>query len=112
MREFHPGDKIIIETAVNIFFQSELIQYEIEKLIGMADGAEQIMKAFKAIQSGIEAAEMLQKCVSSCAKSLDVFDFTLTNESEKKTELSKNVWNQQTCLLSKPDRRDRPQPFH
>ncbi len=99
VREFHPGDKIMIETSVNIFFESEIIQMELEKLIGIVDGIEQLVNAFKAIQTAIDATDALINCVSGCSKALDDFNFSSGGDQEK-LELFKQLHSRITGLAS------------
>jgi len=99
VREFHPGDKIIIEASVNIFFESEIIQRELEKLIGVVDGIEQLLNAFKAIQTAIDATDALINCVSGCSKALDKFNFSSGGDMEK-LELFKQLHSKITGLAS------------
>lgn len=99
VREFHPGDKIIIEASVNIFFESEMIERELESMIGIVDGIEQLINAFKAIQTAIDATDALINCVSGCSKALDNFDFTLSTESEEKLKLFKTLHKKVSGLM-------------
>lgn len=100
IREFRPGDKLIMEMTVNIFFESELAEQQLEKLIGMVDGAEQMLNAFKAVKAGINAAQTLQKTVTGAIKALDGFDFNLQNEDAKKLELFSQLHKKLSTLYT------------
>ncbi len=83
VKAFHPGDKIIMETSVNIFFESEMMEKQLEDLIGMVDGIEQLMNAFKAVQTAIDASDALLTCVSDCSNALDTFNFSSGGNMDK-----------------------------
>ena len=93
--EFHPGDKLIMEMTVNIFFKSERIEQKLEELIDIVDGVEQLLNAYKAVKTCIEVVETTQKAISGAAKALDQIDFTLQNVDKKKlilgAELGKSI---------------------
>ncbi len=72
-KEFKPGDKIVMELSVNILFESKLMEYKLQKLIGIVDGVEQLMDAYKAVSMVVNAAELLDNSVSGCAGALDKF---------------------------------------
>ena len=91
VREFNPGDKIIIQTSTNIFFKSEIIENKLESLVGIVDGVEQLINAYKAIKTAVDATESLVNCVSGCSKALDNFDFTIATESTEKLKLFKTL---------------------
>ncbi len=94
VEKFNPGDQIIIEVDVNIFFESEVIQWELEKLIGIVDGIEQLINAIDAIQTVLDITKGLMNCVDGCVEALDNFDFSsVTNMSKLKLfkELYKNI---------------------
>ena len=99
VKEFHPGDQIIIQASVNIFFQSERIQMELEKLIGIVDGIEQLVNAYKAIQTAIDATNALFNCVDGCSKSLDNFNFSAGGDKDK-LELFKQLYGKISGLAS------------
>ena len=107
LREFHPGDKIIMEADVNIFFVSEKIQAQIQNMINQVSGMEryikgmnQVMNAYNAVQIGINAANSLVSCVSSCSNAISNFDFTASTESEAKLELFRQLHNNISDLYS------------
>ena len=89
--EFHPGDQIVIETSVNIFFESEIMERKLESMIGKITGAEQFLEGMKAVQAGIDATDALIDCVTGCSNALDHFDFDLSTESDAKLELFKQL---------------------
>ena len=97
---FRPGDKLIMEMTVNIFFKSEMIEQKLEKLIGMVDGAEQMLNAYKAVKAGVTAAQTLQKTVTNAITVLDGFDFNLQNEDAKKMELFSQLYKKLSALYS------------
>jgi hypothetical protein len=83
IQEFRPGDKLVMEMTVNIFFKSEIAEQKIEEMLSKLDGTEQLFKAYKAVQTGIKAAEALQKSVSGAVKALDGFDFSKSSAKMK-----------------------------
>ncbi len=100
VEEFNPGDKIIIETSVNIFFESEIMQAKIESYIGMIDGLEQLVEAYKAVNVAANAIDGLKSCVSGCVKALDDFVASST-VSKAKAELFKQLHSKLSGLYSK-----------
>ena len=91
LREFHPGDKIIMEADVNIFFQSEKIAGQLQNMCDLVTGMEELMKAYKAVQAGLDAAKFLENVISGCAEAIDNFDFTLSTETAAKLELFREL---------------------
>ncbi len=73
VKEFKPGDQIIIEASVNIFFESERMEAKLQSLIGLIDGMEQLYNGFKAIQAATDILGAMIGCVSSCVKAIDNF---------------------------------------
>jgi len=71
LREFQPGDQIIIEMSVNIFFQSEVIQYQLEQLIGVVDDIENLVNAVKVVKTVFELVNIVSGCVNGCASAID-----------------------------------------
>lgn len=96
--EFNPGDKIVIETNVNIFFKSELLEAQKEQLIGMVSGFEQLMKCYKAITSAYSAAETLIGSVSGAYSALTSYSASPTSvfagtAGKEKAEIAKKIYN-------------------
>lgn len=98
--EFGPGDKLIMEMTVNIFFESKLMEQKLEKLIGMVDGAEPLLNAYKAVDTATSALETLEKTVNGAMKALEGFDFNLGNEDAKKMELFSQLYKKLSALYS------------
>ena len=73
IKEFKPGDQIIIETSVNIFFESEIMEAKLQSLIGMIDGIEQLYNGFKAVKAATDIMGSVINCVSGCASAIDTF---------------------------------------
>lgn len=95
VREFHPGDQIIIEMSVNIFFKSEVIQHELEKLIGIVDGVENLVNAVKVVKTVFELVSICAGCVDGCASAIDeIVDGAV--ELTKKMKLFKEL---HACLV-------------
>ena len=88
-QEFKPGDKIVFEMDINIMFESELINYKLNKLIGMVDGVEQLIKAYKAVEAGMKAIDKLTSAITKCSKA--IIDYTPSNigivDFERKAEV-------------------------
>ncbi len=76
VREFHPGDSIIIETSVNIFFESRFIRNELEKLIGVVDGIELLIDACNVMEIVLNTTDTLVNGFALCLDALADFDFT------------------------------------
>ena len=71
LREFHPGDQIIIEASVNIFFESEVIQHQLEQWIGLVDNFESMLNTFKAIKAVYDITNLLTNTISGCLGAID-----------------------------------------
>ena len=90
VRKFNPGDKIIIETSVNIFFESEMMERELQKYIGLVDGIEQLINGYKAVTAAFDIFKFLDNCVQGCTKAMDDF-IASAAESSDKLELFRDV---------------------
>ena len=71
--EFKPGDKIVIELSINILFESKLMEYKLNKLIGYVDGIEKLINSFKAIKTALDIGTALVNGISKASKALDTF---------------------------------------
>ena len=98
VKEFHPGDKIIIEASVNIFFKSEMMEKKLEQWIGFVDDVEQLMNAFKMLKTAYSATESLINCVSGCSRALDGF-VASAGTSADKVELFKQLHGKISGLM-------------
>ncbi len=83
VEKFNPGDKIIIEASVNIFFESEMMKAQIEKYIGYVDGIEQLLNGYNAVSTSIKAYEKLIKTFSGNIKSINSFMKTKSLDTDK-----------------------------
>ena len=95
LNEFNPGDKIVIETNVNIFFKSELLEAQKQKLIDLVDGIEKLMKCFDAVNTAYEAAQGLIGAVSGAYNALSSYAPTTLLEEElgkEKFEVAKKIY--------------------
>ncbi|MCL1857665.1 MAG: leucine-rich repeat protein [Oscillospiraceae bacterium] len=70
-KEFKPGDKIIIEMTTNIMFHSEMIQHELNKLIGMVDNIETLMTSLKMLNAAANALNSLGGWIDSLSSIVD-----------------------------------------
>ena len=98
VKEFHPGDKLIIEASVNIFFKSELMEQKLQQWIGFVDDVEQLMNAFKMLKTAYNATESLINCVSGCSRALDGF-VASAGTSADKVELFKQLHGKISGLM-------------
>ena len=73
VEEFNPGDEIIIETSVNIFFKSEIMQRQLENLIGVIDNVESLISAVNAVQSAVDIVGIFTNAVTGAMKGIDEF---------------------------------------
>ena len=89
--EFNPGDKIVIELSVNIMFQSKLMEYRLNQLIGKVDQIEQLIKAFKAIKTGLDIADGLISAIGSASKAVDSFISSASAELAEKVTLARDL---------------------
>ena len=101
VKEFRPGDKIVMETSINILFKSELIEYELKKLIGLVDGIEQLVQAYKGISAALDILQALDRCISGCVKALDEFLESTSNLAEAKMDLARDLYKSISKLLRK-----------
>ena len=88
-RELKPGDKLVIETTVNIFFHSEMIQYELDRMISLVDGIEaklkaidNIKKCMKMFEAAGKAADTLTASVGKLSDIIDAGGFSLDTVEE------------------------------
>ena len=100
LREFRPGDQIIIEGTVNIFFKSKKIQEKLDEMTEFVDGIEQMINGFKAIEAAFDATEALTNCLTGCSSAIDKFDFNSVNESDEKMKLFKELHEKLSGLMS------------
>ena len=89
--EFNPGDKIVIELSVNILFRSKLMEYRLNQLIGKVDQIEQLIKAFKAIKTGLDIADGLISAIGSASKAVDSFISSASAELAEKVTLARDL---------------------
>ncbi len=101
VKEFKPGDKIVMEISVNILFESELIEYELQKIVGLIDGIEGLLEAYKGIKAAFDALSALDKCISGCEKALDKFLKSTSYLPEAKLDLARDLYKSISKLLRK-----------
>ncbi|MBQ5898748.1 MAG: hypothetical protein IIW87_02355, partial [Alistipes sp.] len=92
--EFNPGDKLIIEASVNIFFNSEIMQNMLQSWIDVVDGVEQLIQAVKLVKTVVEVATSVYGCVNGCIGAIDEFVESagkMTDEIKMLAKLSKNL---------------------
>ncbi|MBE5874618.1 MAG: hypothetical protein E7287_09480, partial [Lachnospiraceae bacterium] len=89
--KFKPGDSIVIETSVNIFFESEIMKKKLEELVGIVDDVEKIANTFDAIETVIDVTGSLVDCIGGCAKALSSAD--LSNFSPSKLKATTKMCN-------------------
>lgn len=102
-KEFKPGDKIVMQVTTNILFESEVIEYKLEKYCGYIDGFEKIYNAYKAVKTIENVSTSLVKCISNCSTSLDNFMKDATSSAGilyDKLELSKTLYSEISSLYS------------
>ncbi|MBQ3006387.1 MAG: leucine-rich repeat protein [Clostridia bacterium] len=102
-KEFKPGDKIVMELTTNILFESELIEYKLEKYCSYIDGFEQLYNTYKAVKIIESVSTSLVKCISNCSTALDNFMKDATSSAGilyDKIELSKTLYSEISNLYS------------
>lgn len=91
--EFKPADKIVMLIPINIMFESELMEQQLERLIGFVDSVEKLINAYKAVKVGIEAIDAVVNCVSNCMKALAKFEVSDYGLPTDKLELARTLYN-------------------
>ena len=69
--EFHPGDQIIMEITTNIFFQSEVMEYELQKYIEKVNNLEDFINGVKVVSAVAELASVLIGNIEGGTHALD-----------------------------------------
>lgn len=96
---FKPGDKLIIETSVNIFFESEILEKELEKYSGIVDGIETFLAGYKAVKIGIKAWNSFCKTMTGSISALKNFEAS-AGSSEEKVELFRQLHDKLSGLYT------------
>ena len=99
VREFYPNDQIIIETTTNIFFESEIMERQIQSWIGIVNGVEHLLNSLKAVKKVTDLTTSFVNCVVNCVNALDSFDFTLVTEDEEKLKLMRSLYSNISGLM-------------
>ena len=73
VEQFNPGDKIIIEASVNVFFKSEIIEQQLKRYIGMVDDMENIINMYKAAKFIYSLAGDFKNAIDGCLNGIDLF---------------------------------------
>ena len=96
VKAFHPGDKIIFKTSVNIFFESEMIKKDLEKWIGLVDDIEQFLNSMDAVEAGLNAAEKFVNVIDNCSASIDdFFESSIASSiDQEKLELFRELYGE------------------
>jgi len=85
---FYPGDKLVVQVTTQIMFESELMKYQMEKLIGKVDQLEQLMNAYDCFNACADLLEGIGGFVDSAGKALDDFVEKLAVTAVDKIEAS------------------------
>jgi len=99
--ELRPGDQLIIEMSVNIFFKSEIMEAKLQKLVGFVNGVEQVLNAFKAVETGVNAFNALVNCVKNCCEKLADISIDVVSDVKEKRELFKVLYSEISGLALK-----------
>ncbi len=91
---FEPGDKIIVETTVNVLFKSEVMESKIKSWIGFIDGAEELINAYRAVKNIIEVPSSVSGVISLGLESLnDIITSTGLQIEKAKLEATKDLYS-------------------
>ncbi len=88
---FNPGDKIIIESTVNIFFKSEVMEKKLQEMQNVVTGIEKLIQAYKVVKLGIDLVGGLFKCADEAVEALDDYIPKMIDESVEKVLLVKEL---------------------
>ena len=94
VEQFNPGDKIIIEASVNVFFKSKKIEQQLNKYIDMVDDMENIINMYNAAKSIYDIASGFKNTIDGCMKGIDLFVNSAGMASDKialAKELKKSI---------------------
>ena len=80
-QEFKPGDKIVMELSVNILFESKLMEYKLQKMIGIVDDIEKLLAFYNLYNVITGMANSLNGSISGCTGALDAFTGNVDWES-------------------------------
>ena len=69
--EFHPGDQIIMEIVTNVFFKSEVMEYELQKYIEKVTNLEDFINGVKVVSAVAELASVLIGNIEGGTHALD-----------------------------------------
>ncbi len=69
--ELRPGDSIVIETSTNIFFESEMMERELERYLSLVDGIEVLYKTAKVVSFFTDCAGFVSGCIDGSIASID-----------------------------------------
>lgn len=71
VKELCPGDSIIIEITTNIFFESEIMEREIERYLSLVDGAEVLYKTAKVVSFFTDLGGFVSGCIDGSIVSVE-----------------------------------------
>ncbi|MBQ3527040.1 MAG: leucine-rich repeat protein [Clostridia bacterium] len=89
--EFLPGDELIMEISVNIFFKSDAMERELKKLADTVNGAEQFIRGYMAVNSAVDTTGSISVSVSDCRLALDTFISSQTSLTGEKLRLAREL---------------------
>ncbi len=101
IEEFKPGDKLIIEASVNIFFESEIMQNYLNKLCNMVSGVETLIKGFEAVTTALNLFSKLTKGIVKASKALALKGATLESISTDKKKATAKLYDAISSLYTK-----------
>ncbi len=92
-KQFNPGDKLVIEITTNIMFESELIKYQLDKLVGVVDGIEKLTTMISIITSAMDLIDGFTTLLEDAVKSVDniILAADTIELAELKSELAKEI---------------------
>jgi len=92
---FRPGDKIVIELTANIWWESEVIKYKLQKMMGMIDGAQSLMGAYDCVKKSTDLLNSLTSFIQTANSNLDKIisagSLSGTDKEKAASELAKAV---------------------
>ena len=91
--KFNPGDQIIIESSVNIFFESEVMKNQLRQMIGIVDGIETLLKMCDFTDTFMKLGTDVINFMSKAESALNFEKSTLETISLDKKKETKKLYD-------------------
>ena len=99
--KFYPGDKLIMEVPIEIFFESELIQAQMDNLLKSMRQFQNLYNNYKAVATGLNLLMDLIDFISGASANLDNYVGSLTDNSVELKRSCIKLLDEFSKLLSK-----------